>query len=287
MMLRVLLLSFVLAWSMPLDAQSVSDVRSQLESSLRLTGSIVIETDGKVLEHSIKPTPALTPALTAYLDRAISSWRFEPVKVDGKVVRAKAPMHLRLVAKKTADGKYNVTIASTYFGSNETSERLPSQGVRSDGSGMKPPSYPKGLVRAGVEGTVYLVVQVGRDGRVMNVDASQVNLRAVGTARVMEQMRNQLAEASVHAARSWRFIVPTTGEEAGKSSWLAFVPISFNIGRELRPLDQWDTYVPGPLNNHMPWADERVQMAASPDALPDSGVFPLEQGAKLLTPPAA
>lgn len=287
MMLRVLLLSFVLAWSMPLDAQSVSDVRSQVESSLRLTGSIVIETDGKVLEHSIEPTTALTPALTAYLDRAISSWRFEPVKVDGEVVRAKVAMYLRLVAKKSGDDSYEVRIASTYFGSGETTQRLATtDSVRMDGR-PTPPRYPIGAMRAGAQGTVYLVVQVGSDGKVLNADASQVNLRVVGTERVMDQLRKVFTESAVHAAKSWRFIPPSTGEEAGRSSWLVTVPVTYTMGRVAPSGDGWDSYVPGPINLHMPWAQDNAQLAESLDALPDAGVFPLRQGARLLTPPSA
>ena len=102
------------------------------------SGSIVIETDGKVMEHHLDATSALTPALTAFLDQTIRGWRFEPVKVDGVVVRAKVPMHLRLVAKKTDDGKYNVSIASTYFGSEETTPHPVTDSVRMSGRPKSP-----------------------------------------------------------------------------------------------------------------------------------------------------
>ena len=47
----------------------------------------------------------------------------------------------------------------------------------------------------------------------------------------------------------------------------------------------WDTYIPGPRNMGMPWAQEKLKTAGSPDALPEAaGVYPLRQGATLLTP---
>ena len=44
---------------------------------------------------------------------------------------------------------------------------------------------------------------VGRDGRVEDVAAEQVNLTVVGTARAMESIREALARASISGARRW------------------------------------------------------------------------------------
>lgn len=284
-MLRVFLCSLALLVALPLSAgNSPMAVRKQAESSLRVTGKIVIDTDGTVQSHELDPEARLTPMLAAFVGESLAQWRFEPVKVDGEVVRARVPMSLRLVAKRSDDGKYSISIVSTHFGSQES---LPATD-RPQRLEMKPPQYPTGALKVGGKGTVYLIVQIGRDGKVMNADAEQVNLRVAGSSSQMEQLRKQFSQAAIRAARDWTFIPPTTGADAGKDSWLARVPVSFRMTGEKEPKPgEWETYIPGPRNTDMPWARTRLRTAGSPDALPDSGLFPLEDGAKLLTPPAA
>lgn len=275
-----LLFALLLALSLSVSAQNAREVRKQAESSLRVSGSLVIGTNGMVEEHQLDPGAALSPTLAAFVDQAIRQWRFQPVKVNGEVVRAKVPMALRLVATRTEDDKFNVRIASTHFGDN-TARPGPKLIPKN------PPRYPKEVMVAGGEGIVYLIVQIGADGKVRNVDAEQVNLYVAGTEKQMVRIRKLLAEASVSAARTWRFTLPADAAEAGKDSWLARIPVAFFIGRDQAKPGQWDTYIPGPRNMGMPWAEEKLKLAGSPDALPDSGVFLLDEGATLLTPPAA
>ena len=264
-------------------AGNAREARQQAESSLRVSGSLVVGPDGKVASHELDPEAPLTPALKAFVDDSIRGWRFKPVLVDGKPVRAKVPMSLRLVAKRADDGKFSVTIASTYFGSEDdlaTTDRLRS--IR-----LSPPRFPKGALMMGGKGVVYLVVQVGRDGKVTNVDAEQVNLRVAGTEGQMASLRKQFTDAAVRAARGWTFTIPTTGPEANDATWLVRVPVDYRLDDERQRGNAWDTYIPGPRNFGMPWATEKLRMAGSPDALPDDGVFPLQQGATLLNPPAS
>ncbi len=264
-------------------AGNAREARQQAESSLRVSGSLVVGPDGEVESHELDPKAPLTPALKAFVDDSIRGWRFKPVLVDGKPVRAKVPMSLRLVAKRADDGKFSVTIASTYFGSEDdlaTTDRLRS--IR-----LSPPRFPKGALMMGGKGVVYLVVQVGRDGKVTNVDAEQVNLRVAGTEGQMASLRKQFTDAAVRAARGWTFTIPTTGPEANDATWLVRVPVDYRLEDERQRGNGWDTYIPGPRNFGMPWASEKLRMAGSPDALPDDGVFPLQQGATLLNPPAS
>jgi hypothetical protein len=166
-----------------------------------------------------------------------------------------------------------VAIASSYFGSTDAVPKTDNPA----GIKLSPPQFPKSALRMGGQGTVYLVVQVGRDGKVANVAAEQVNLRVAGTANEMDSLRDQFTMAALRVARGWSFAVPTTGEGADDDSWLVRVPVEFVLGG-------WDTYIPGPRNTDMPWAQEKLKTAGSPDALPDNGVYPLRQGATLVTP---
>lgn len=264
------------------QAGNARETRKQAESSLRVTGSIVIATDGTVRSHEVDKQAPLSPELAAFIDHAIAQWRFVPVRVDGKPVNAKVPMSLRLVARKTDDGNFNVAIASTYFGSKDDLPATDQPGSAQ----LKPPMYPKAALMMGGKGTVYLIVQIGRDGKVMNVAAEQVNLRVAGTDNQMALLRKQFTDSAVSAARRWTFTIPTTGDEADKDSWRVRVPVTYLLTQEKEPSETaWDTYIPGPRNISIPWAQDELRTAGAPDALPDSGVYPLQQGAQLLTPP--
>ena len=283
-MLRTLLLSFVLAIAAVSSGNAGVIDRSQIESSMLVNGFITIDTSGLVAGHEINPDANLSPELTDFLNKSIERWRFEPVVMDGQVVRARVPMHLRLVAKPDGAGNYSVRIASTWFKPQTDT----SQAVKSTPRAvhMAPPRYPIGAMIRGGKGTVYLHVTFGPDGKVTQAYARQVNLRVLGTPTQMKALRRQFADASLAAARQWEFTRPTSGEDAGKSMWSVMVPVVFLLEHErMSKPGEWDSYVPGPLMG--PSGELLPQTAASPDALPDSGVFAAEQGARLLTPPSA
>ena len=264
-------------------SRGATAVRKQAESSLQVSGTNTIGKDGSVIAHTLDPEAPLGDALTAFVGKAVAGWRFQPVLVDGAPVNAKVPMHLRLVAKRAEGDQVSVAIASSYFGSTDAVPKTDNPA----GIKLSPPQFPKNALRMGGQGTVYLVVAVGRDGKVANVAAEQVNLRVAGTANEMDSLRDQFTMAALRVARGWSFAVPTTGEGADDDSWLVRVPVEFVLGR---PSDRrrneggWDTYIPGPRNTDMPWAQEKLKTAGSPDALPDNGVYPLRQGATLVTP---
>ena len=265
-------------------ARGAAAVRKQAESSLRVSGTITLRPDGSVLAHTIDPQAPLGEPLTRFLDDAIGKWRFKPVLIDGVPATVKVPMSLRLVAKPADDGMIDVAIASTYFGGKDDVPATDNpRSIK-----LTPPRFPMNALQMGGKGTVYLVVQVGRTGKVSNVDAEQVNLRVAGTENQMAMLRKQFTDAAVRTARGWTFEIPTTGEAANERHWLVRVPVDFVLvgpGEQKRATGGWDTYIPGPRNLGMPWAQEELRTAGNPDALPDHGVYPLRQGATLLNPP--
>lgn len=116
-----------------------------------------------------------------------------------------------------------------------------------------------------MQGTVYLVLKIGRDGKVEEAIAEQVNLTAVASGAVMSHQRALLAESAVRAARKWEFEPPTQGEAAQQSFWSVRVPADFiMVGGEPKYVD-WVPYVPGPRQK-APWID-RSASGESPEAL--------------------
>lgn len=281
------LLLVALCLGVTAQAGNTLAARKQVESSLLVRGTITIAPDGSVIAHTLDSTEALGDVLSKFVGGSLETWHFKPVIVDGKVVTAKVPMSLRLVAKPMDDGNTKVTITSTYFGRRE---ELPATADVQRRARLAPPQYPKGALQMGGKGTVYLIVQVGRDGSVLNVGAEQVNLKVLGSAAEMSSLRKQFSDAAIRAARRWTFVPPTTSVAANEASWLVRVPVEFRLwGDEAKQAKAggWDSYVPGPRNKDMPWAHEQLKTVGSPDALSDGGVYSLEQGATLLNPPAA
>ena len=81
---------------------------------------------------------------------------------------------------------------------------------------MNPPQYPPSALRAGIQGTVILVVDVDANGNVTNVS-------------VEKSSRNRdLDRAAMQAARRWRFNPSIVNGQpaAGRVR----VPVDFNLG---------------------------------------------------------
>jgi protein TonB len=82
---------------------------------------------------------------------------------------------------------------------------------------MNPPTYPPAAVRAGVEGTVVLVISIDANGNVLNVE-------------VEKSSRNRdLDRAAIAAAKKWRF---SPQIENGKPvASRVRVPVDFNLNQ--------------------------------------------------------
>ena len=178
-------------------------VRKQAEASMLVTGQVRIEPDGSVSGWELDRRDTLPEVVTELIDRAVPAWRFEPVLVDGKPAKVEAAMSLRLVANRLDDGDYQVSVRSSYFGDDaKGSEGMVKEG-RADETvhaiQMRPPSYPPQAAKAGIRGTVYLVLRIDREGTVDDVFVEQVNLRNIGSERQMDLMRAVLAKPTADA----------------------------------------------------------------------------------------
>lgn len=267
------------AFAAPADAGGGrAAVRKTVESSMLVTGSIDIETDGRVGAHSLDQADKLPPAVSELVAKAASRMRFEPVRIDGEVVRARARMGLRVIASKLDDGNYRLRVGSASFGEEKAAE-----GERVTARKMMPPRYPVSAWTANVNGTVYLVLKIDRKGTVAEVATEQVNLRVIGNEREMEQSRKLLAKASTAAARRWTFNVPTHGEAADKAYWTLRIPVDYRFHDEKEAgYGEWETYVPGP-KHHVSWITEE-ENRQSPEAMIAGGLYPVGSGPRLLTP---
>lgn len=260
----------------PAIAAGPGAVRKQVESSMLVTGTIDLAADGRVSGYAIDGRDTLPPGVAQLIDRTVPQWRFAPVELLDGTTRARASMNLRLVAKKLGDGQYRVEIRGTRFGTATPGE-FPAPGNR------EPPRYPKEPLLAGVGGSAYIVLKIGRDGRVADAFAEQVNLRAVAGEAAMKQWRGMFAQAALRAVRQWTFVPPSKGAGVDVPYWHGRVAIEFIPpgGKDLAA-NEWHSYVPGP-RTPTPWA--AAEDASAADVLTASSIHPVGDGPRLLTPP--
>lgn len=253
-------------------------VRKQVEASMLVTGTIEIKPDGTVAVSQVDQPDRLPEGIAVFVQDQVAGWRFEPVLVDGKPVQARTKMSVRLIAKNLREGQATVSIRSATFGDYQA---LP-EAERITSKKMAPPGYPMQAAERGVQGTVYLLLRVERDGSVGEVVTEQVNLKIIAGEAQMEQFRGLFARASTAAAKRWAFKPPTVGEAAEQPHWIVRVPVDFAFhGTEVK-YGRWEAYVPGPRQS-VAWASEDPSF--SPDALPGDGIYLAGQnGPKLLTP---
>jgi hypothetical protein len=253
--------------------------RKHAEASMLVTGEIAVAQDGSVTGYTIDRQEKIPPEVVGLIGRAAPKWHFQPVMQEGHAVAAKAHMNIRLVARHESDDSdtYVIHIASATFGDYGAGGESMTYAQRT------PPSYPRDAVAAGVQGTVYLLLRVGRDGKVADAAVEQVNLGVAGSAREMKIWRDVLANPALRVAKGWTFNLPTKGLHVNDPEYVTRVPVMFRLNRNERPDDlygTWLAYVPGP-KEPIAWAKNDDSSA---DALPDNGLYLVNSGLKLTTP---
>ncbi|WP_232211003.1 energy transducer TonB [Pseudoxanthomonas sp. J31] len=234
-----------------LGARKPAPGQAEAEAGIHVAGTIVVGPEGKPLEYELTGANRLPAEVRRFLDFHIPRWEFDPPVVDGKPVALRNRMGLYLVARPSADGGMRIVLQAASFTPVEKGGGYDLAAAR-----MPPPPYPEAAAEIGVEATVYLVLKVGPDGKVLDAADEQVNLHFL-PERDADKRRDIFARAAVRGARSWKFNVPTQGPEAGREYWLVRVPLAFTFDQRNR-YGEWQAYVPGPRRK-VPWVPEDEQ----------------------------
>lgn len=187
-------------------AVTASEARRKLEHSLLVKGEIETDAQGDVSSVTVEKPEKFPPGLVDYVTQQVSRWKFEPVLVEGKPMRARSVMSLLVVATKLPNKQVSIGIRNASFG-----RQAPKPGEYVSSLDMKPPVYPRSLAAKGVSGTVYVLLKVGRDGSVQDAAVEKVNLRVLAKEHVMQSWRETLSEAALEALRTWRFSIRRSG----------------------------------------------------------------------------
>jgi hypothetical protein len=249
------------------------------EASMLVQGSILIGPDGKVISYQVDRPERLPAAVVEVVQKNVPGWTF--VLDDHPSVPIKETMSLRVVARALDDTHAKLVITGASF-----SDGSPDKTYAVHGKSTPSPRYPRMSFDARVSGTVYLVLQIGPDGRVQQAFAEQVNLRRYQTQTRNEVFEHDLANAAIDGVQRWTFVVPTSGPEANASSWTVRIPLSF----ELRGVGDggpdtygtWDAYMPGTVHK-APWLNDNQLVSGKPDSLSDGMLQQLGKGPRLAT----
>lgn len=264
----------------PVIAAQKAESPPRMAASMVLTGEVEVDAKGMVQGYTLDGSEKLTPALREFVDQNIQRWRFEPVLAEGKPVAVRNRMGLQLVLETQMDGDFKIELrhASFYPADSKSTEELAS-------IDMKAPVYPAQAGKAGIEAEVYLVLRVGRDGRVADVAVEQVNLKSTTVGYEAARWRRVFGASAAARAREWTFRPPSSGVEAGDEFWNIRVPVDYAFfGNEKYGV--WKRYLPGP-RQAVPWLTE--QDLGSPEALAAGGLYPVGggKGALRLSAPSA
>ena len=245
-------------------APSMRALQSQVESSMRIKGSLDIGADGRVAAVRLDRESAIPAGVVTFVKDSVEQWEFEPTVRDGQSVAITTPMTLRLIGKTLDDGSARVEIRHASFVEYDAND--PTIVARERGS---VPTFPTRRVGRDAAADVFLLIQVGRDGKVRNVLAEQVNLRVLVSPREIASARAAFADSATQAVRDWHFRVPTQGPRAARDTWVVRFPVRFSPPAD-RNAPRWEPYLPGPRST-APWLAPEPQLVA-PDAL-DDGVY--------------
>ena len=256
-------------------------VRKRVQASMLVTGSITVAPDGSVAGYVIDQQEKLPLHVRELIGKSVPHWRFAALELAGKPVTAKSNMSFRVVATPIGNGDYAIGIAGATF----TPETNRKDKVVTNWPTYKnnpPPPYPGAACHVGATATVYVVVQIDRQGHVENDLAQQVDLGFVDSDAAMKHWRHLFATAAISAVKHWTFNVPITEHDAMPTHWYGRIPIIFQDSNE-HPVvyGHWNAYVPGPVETAA-WLTQLpgVQLndgllVGNIDATPPGGSFSL------------
>lgn len=252
--------------------------------TLRVDGEISIDPEGGVADYRI--STKLNPQLERLVRRAVPSWRFKPIVVDGKPVIATSPMRITLSAEEK-DGGYKVTVDNVVFRPNTRAEWEAEQASRKarprmsvvgeapqpmvwiTSKSLRPPKYPPELQHAGVEGMVLLTLRLHPDGRVAETFASQSSLLNVkGSPGQLDRARVMLERNASDAAKRWTFtIAAEEGASMSAHQLTVRLPVEYFMQGSTGPdrlAGRWRHEFRGP-NRPVPWlnADKAPRIGVS------------------------
>ena len=259
-------------------AAKESPAQQQIEASMDVSGSVAVDDKGNVTSHAIDHSEQLPPGVVELIAQTLPTLRFQPVLRDGQPRAIRAKMDLVVVANHVDPQHIGIRIRSARF---TESEPPASERIAIDQRAKV--RFPSEAMWVGFSGTVYVAIRIDRNGRVVDAQAQQVNLRVVGSEKHMRHWRDVLSKPALAGVRKFTFKIPTTGPHAGDAEFTGILPVRYlRFEEKPKPYGQWESYIPGP-RQPIAWMD-RDEDTRSSEAVPPGTFAQAGTALKLLTP---
>ena len=271
-----------LAFSFSVQAAGPRAVRKTVEASMQVRGQVIIAADGTLQSYTLEKPEVLPEEVKSLLARYLPACEFSVTTASGKPGIVTSNMTVQILARQNEAGGARISVNGAQFMDPKTPEYIRKVA-------MPPPQYPMSAARAGLSGTVYLVLRLNADGSVAEAHAEQVNMSVIASEGVLRQGRGILSNAALVKARDWRFeVTPARLAEEGPID--VRVPVDFKLGPV--PKDKvdgpvygkWEVYVPGPYAS-IPWRPE-VSGSRALGALAGGSLYPVDSKIKLRKDPS-
>lgn len=239
------------------DPAAPSVVLEDAVLATRIDGRIEIDGTGAVSSYTV--TTPVTAALAARLQEMVQRFRFEPVVVDGRVVRAVAPIRLALVGTPRDDGTVQVAIEHVSFPRDRNpwgrEDDADSAIVEARAVRRPAPKYPEASLRAGVTGRVLVAVRFDEAGNVVDAAVRQSALfNLKGRPAQLAPYVADLEQASLRAIRRWKFdIALAPGAVPDAQNLSGLIPVIYTLDGAPPPKQgqwTWETRTAG---RPVPW----------------------------------
>jgi hypothetical protein len=298
-MLKSFCLTLMLLVALPTVAGDAAIYETVLTK--RVDGEITIDTEGNVVAHAFKTE--MEPEIRAFVENAVTTWKFHPYLVDGIAVRARSKMRVTVVARQDA-GKFKVSIDNVNFSGDEkdaasADKKSPAADPADPRTGItmrvvrRPATiqYPKYVVN----GMTVIALRLDRNGKVEDAIATQTTFfNAKGTAEDFDQARKSMEENAVKGIKRWTFAVTMPeGVEPRPEDLTGIITVNYVTGpmallgsrkgsATSDAAGKWRQETRA-LNRSIPWISDRrlAQSVRASDFDADSAMFNLESGFRL------
>lgn len=258
-------------------ADDIAELREQVVGTMLLTGTLALAADGSVTGYAINQPDKVPPEVMQHVARHVPRWKVTMPDASSMGEASQQRFSVRVMATPEGNGYFRLSLA----GADIAQPNKPGEDVVPDGR-LRRPEYPRSVLRlAGVSGTVYVVAEVGRDGKVKDLVIEQVNLDFVGEAQEVAQVRAEFAAHTAAAARQWKFKMPKVGPLVDHPTLAVRVPVAYSTRTAPAPgYGEWEYYLPGPRRTLSGAEQQDATIAAGEIGVPR----PIGVGLRLATP---
>lgn len=260
--------------------RAAAEVPANLDAYMFINGRIAVTDTGRVSQHSLD-TEVDAP-VRELVDRVVSQWLFEPVKIDGQPVHFTTNMRATLHGRTQADGMMKVRIEDVVFtGSKRDGSGNPEHDMAIRYRKTVPPQYPYGALRTRTQGQTMIALRINREGKVIDKAVMYTDLVGVSESeKTLATARGLFEKSALRVVGHWKFALAANAIPEGKDDITVQVPIAYTMSTDgwVKP-GQWSILTRGP-RQRISWLDDGELAAQFPEG-GDGASWPV----KLMTQP--